>query len=431
MNRRDFMKLAGATGLVLASPLPGREANAQDNPDYTGSLYLFVGASGGWDPTYFCDPKGFINAPDDEDAMNRPFAAADIGNAGNIRYPVAPDGSNVGAYGAFVEKHYEKMLVINGIDTETNGHDSGRRHIGSGKLQEGFPAFGALVAAQYGRGLPMGFITNGFYDNTAGTTPRTRVGNIRAFERIAQPNNVNPGQERLFHTEETMSRIEMAQRSRMEALRTGARLPKLERSIGTLHLARSSDNVLARLLEFLPDDGPQNGLQRQAQLAIAAYKAGACVSAVLSRGGFDTHGNHDNNHLGSLNDIFNGVDYIWEEAERQGVADKVVVIIGSDFGRTPGYNMNQGKDHWSVTSMILMGNGIEGNRTIGETTYRHALKEIDATSFAPVEAPTASSVRIKPAHVHLELRKHAGLNATELNAAYPLDVEANLPLFQG
>merc|ERR1711974_219588 len=153
----------------------------------------------------------------DDDAMNRPYAAADIGNAGNIRY--AP----VGYYPEFVEKHYEKMLVINGIDTETNGHDSGRRHIGSGKLQEGFPAFGALVAAEYGRGMPMGFITNGFYDNTAGTTPRTRVGNIRAFERIAQPNHLVPGNDRLFHTEETMQRIQLAQQSRLEAMRQQAK----------------------------------------------------------------------------------------------------------------------------------------------------------------------------------------------------------------
>lgn len=419
MNRRDFMKLAGATGLVLASPLASREANAQDG-SYDGDLYLFVGASGGWDPTTFCDPKGFINSPDDEDAMNRPFAQADIGQAGNIRY--AP----VGYYAEFAEKHYEKMLVINGIDTQTNGHDSGRRHVGSGKLQEGFPAFGALVAAEYGRGLPMGFITNGFYDNTAGTTPRTRVGNIRAFERIAEYNNIDPGSDRFFHTEETMKRIEMAQRSRIEAMRSTATLPKLEKSIGTLHLARSSDNVLARLLDYLPEDRPNNGLQRQAQLAIAAYKAGACVSAVLSQGGFDTHGNHDNNHIPRLDSLFQGVDYIWEEAERQGVADRVVVVVGSDFGRTPGYNMNDGKDHWSVTSMILMGAGIEGNRTIGGSTYRHALKTVDPSTLETLEGD--QGVRIEPGHIHLELRKHAGIDATELNAAFPLDLDDRLTL---
>ena len=261
MKRRDFIKMAGAAGLVLASPLPVSRADAQEG--YDGPLYIFVGANGGWDPTSFCDPKGFKTAEDDADAMNRSFAAADILQEGNISY--AP----VTYYADFVRKHYQKMLVINGIDTQTNGHDSGRRHIGSGKLDEGFPAFGALVAAKHGKGLPMAFVTNGFYDTTAGAAPRTRVGNVNAFERIADYNRVYD--ERTFHTSETMARIEEAQRSRLAALQGAQKLPRLQHSIGTLHLARSSDNILAQLLENLDrDNQPDGQLQRQAQLAIAA-----------------------------------------------------------------------------------------------------------------------------------------------------------------
>ncbi len=416
MNRRDFMKLAGATGLALASPLPFREAAAQEA--YTGPLYIFVGASGGWDPTSFCDPKGYMTSEDDADAMNRSFAAADIGQAGNIAY--AP----VTSYAAFAQKHYEKMLVINGIDTQTNGHDSGRRIVGSGKLDEGFPAFGALVAAQYGLGLPMAFVTNGFYDTTAGAAPRTRVGNVNAFERIADYNRIND--DRTFHSAETMQRIEQAQRSRLEAMKGVQRLPKLEKSIGTLHLARSSDNVLATLLENLDrDNQPDGQIQRQAQLAIAAYKSGACVSATLSIGGFDTHGNHDNNHLPRLTQLWDGVDYIWEEADRQGIADNVVVIVGSDFGRTPRYNDGNGKDHWSVTSMILMGKGIRGNRTIGATEYEHKIKPVDPGTLQVSDA----GVRIEPGHVHWCLRKLAGIDGTEISAAFPLDVDQYLDLF--
>lgn len=420
MDRRDFMKLAGATGMMLASPLT---ATAQEEPtpdeSYDGLLYIFVGGSGGWDPTSFCDPKGYITE-DDDNPMNRSYAAADIGKAGNI--PYAP----VGFYPEFVEKHYEKMLVINGIDTQTNGHDSGRRHVGAGKLQEGFPAFGALVAAEYGQGLPMAFITNGFYDDTAGTVARTRVGNLNAFERIALPNRSDTNREdRLYHTDATLARIQEAQKSRLLALRGVNKLPKVEQSMGTLHVARTSDNVLGRLLEYLPDNGPNDNLQRQAQLAIAAYKAGAAVSAVLSTGGFDTHGNHDNNHIPRLNTLWRGVDYIWEEAERQGVADKVVVIVGSDFGRTPGYNGNNGKDHWSVTSMIVMGGGIRGNRVIGESTARHSLKSIDPVTLQPSE----NGIRIQPGHVHWSLRRLAGLETSRLNQLYQLDVKDYLELF--
>lgn len=420
MKRRDFIKLAGASGLALASPLalPAKKADAQEL--YEGLFVISVGLSGGADPTSFCDPKGYLGAEPGPSDMNQSFAAADIGQVGNIRF--AP----VTYYQTFVEKHYEKMLVINGINAQTNGHDSGRRHTGSGKLDEGFPAFGALMAAEYGQGLPMAFITNGFYDDTAGTAPRTRVGNINAFRRIADYNRINPDGDQLFHTEATMARIEEAQRSRLDALKGVQRLPKLERSIGTLHLARSSENILARLLDVLDQDNtPQGNLQRQAQLAIAAYKAGACVSATLSIGGFDTHGNHDNSHLPRLTQAWEGIDYIVEEAERQGVADKVVIVVGSDFGRTPRYNDGNGKDHWSITSMIMLGAGISGNRTIGETDYEHRTLGVNPSTLQP-----GGDAQIYPGHVHWELRRLVGIESSEQALRFPLGVDQYIKLFQ-
>ena len=45
--------------------------------------------------------------------------------------------------------------------------------------------------------------------------------------------------------------------------------------------------------------------------------------------------------------------------------DQIVVVVGSEFARTPGYNGGNGKDHWPITSMIVMANGIDGNRRHG------------------------------------------------------------------
>ena len=44
----------------------------------------------------------------------------------------------------------------------------------------------------------------------------------------------------------------------------------------------------------------------------------------------------------------------------------VVVVVASDFGRTR-YNGDGGKDHWPITSMMMMGAGISGGRVIGQT----------------------------------------------------------------
>lgn len=360
MERRDFLKLASMAGLgvAFAGPLAGR-ASAAD--PYTGKLFLFIHASGGWDPTSFCDPKGSQGA-DDADPMNH-YLATDIEAAGNIKY--APVGGNQ----AFFQKYYERLLVVNGIDVSTNSHDAGTRVTWCGTLREGKPSFGALLAGVYGPTLPMAYISNGGYDYTAGVAAITRVPDTGVLARIAFPDQINPGsdQPELFHTEATTKRILAAREARHQAKLATQRLPRLREEMNTLYASRLGQNELKQLIQYLPEDFEQGQLQRQAQVAIAAYRAGICVAANLTIGGFDTHGSHDQGHIPRLTEIWEGVDFILTYAEQQGIAQQVVVVMGSDFGRSPGYNSGQGKDHWSVTSMMMIGDGIAGNRVIGAT----------------------------------------------------------------
>ena len=46
------------------------------------------------------------------------------------------------------------------------------------------------------------------------------------------------------------------------------------------------------------------------------------------------------------------VNYLWVYAEEHGVADRMVVVMGSDFGRTNFYNSVNGKDHWPIGSYV-------------------------------------------------------------------------------
>ena len=95
------------------------------------------------------------------------------------------------------------------------------------------------------------------------------------------------------------------------------------------------------------------------------------------------------------------------EAERQGVRDRVVVVVGSDFGRTPGYNDGNGKDHWSITSMMVMGAGIRGNRVVGGSTDSHQALGIDTSTLLPVDS---GGLTLRPEHVHHALRRLAGID---------------------
>lgn len=58
MKRRDFLKLTGSVGAgVVGGLLPVLKLHAAHD-GYTGPLVLTIEASGGWDPTSLCDPKG-------------------------------------------------------------------------------------------------------------------------------------------------------------------------------------------------------------------------------------------------------------------------------------------------------------------------------------------------------------------------------------
>ncbi len=407
MDRRDFLKIAGFAGLSVVTP---RGLFAQSGGG-GGPYWVFVHAGGGWDPTSLCDPKGARSA-EEEDPMNH-YLAGDIGTAGNIDYaPVAYNAE-------FFQKHYRRTLVINGVDTQTNSHDAGTRHTWSGKLGEGYPALAALIAGLQARERPMAFVSNGGYDVTGGLVAPTRTGNVGTINRIAFPNSTDGNPEGdTFHSVNAQDAVTKALARRQGFLEQSFDLPRARAAIGQLYTARTGQNEVKRLSEFLPAELAEGQIQRQAQIALAAFKAGISKSANLSIGGFDTHGNHDDQHFPRLAALMQGVDFLWDEAERQGVADELVVMVGSDFGRTPGYNDGNGKDHWSITSVLLMGKGVKGNRVVGTTDERHRPIAVDPATLRP---DPDGGIRIEPKHIHRALRKLAGLDDDETaNALFPL-----------
>ena len=115
--------------------------------------------------------------------------------------------------------------------------------------------------------------------------------------------------------------------------------------------------------DHLPADGEGVGLTEAARGALGNKRQ----TIFCSIGGFDTHGNHDGAHLPQMGNLLLGVDLIAQEIAKAGLTDKVVIAVGSDFGRTPAYNAGNGKDHWNITSMMFIGPGITGNRVVGGT----------------------------------------------------------------
>jgi uncharacterized protein (DUF1501 family) len=57
-----------------------------------------------------------------------------------------------------------------------------------------------------------------------------------------------------------------------------------------------------------------------------------------------------------------------EDLAQRGLLSSTLVMVGTEFGRTPEINVNSGRDHWpNAYSVVLAGGGIQGGRIIGQT----------------------------------------------------------------
>ena len=446
MNRRRFLQVAGIAGLAVMAPIAPRLVRA-GAVKYKGPFWIMVNAGGGWDPTMVCDPKG--GDPMDPKAPNHSYKPGEIQKAGNISYAPTSYSSNsvpVQSCDAFFQAHHKRLLVVNGIDNSTNNHDAGSRTTWSGQLPEGYPSFAALMAgfATATAPVPLAFLSNGGYDATAGLVSLTRMGSTGALERLAFTNQQNPSDPKtgLYHTPNTASRIAAAQEARLKAAQQKERLPTVASAMGSLYLARQADDGLVGLGEELrtvklvkyPDDFPAlagaNGrgdienLLQQVQIALHSFRAGVAVSANLDIGGFDTHGDHDNRQGNALMGLLFGVDYLFRQIDSLGLTDQVNVMIGSDFGRTPFYNKDQGKDHWNITSAMFSGPKIPGDKVIGATDGGFGPLTVSPSSLKA----DPNGIRIEPKHVHMALRKLGGIAGTDLDKQFGFPGDP-LPLF--
>ena len=444
LDRRDFLKLASVAGfssvvaphawggMDLSYGRPGIHVDA-----YTGNFFMFFHAAGGWDPTHLIDPKPTPNENNPNPTTR--ILEAWIETEGPFRFPgnftdevlaTDPTGNNMGgmAIPAFFHKYANRLTAINGVDNQTNAHDAGTRHTWSGRLVEGSPSLGAYMAGTFNSALPMAFLAFGGFSETEGIAPRTRAGNLGVLANLAYPTRANPEDETsTYLSSKALELVEEAQWHRDQAIISNQGLPKIRSTANTLFVSRSGSNELQKLQEFLPDLDGLTGLQQQVAVAIAAYRAGISVSANLSVGGFDTHGNHDVSQIPQLEQILMGMDYAMEEAGRHGLQDKIVVACGSDFGRTPGYNDGNGKDHWSATSMLFMGSGVQGNTLIGETTPGHEVYGVNPD--LSIDRSEDPALKITPGHIHDNIRKKYALGEENLLAAqFPLDIETPLTM---
>ena len=401
-------------GTLAASAMGLRMPLARAS-DHTGRLLVFMHARGGWDPTSFCDPKENTRG-EREISRWANNVATPVDNAGRIQY------ANVGGNAKFFQKHYRRMLVINGIDVQTNGHGTGEAHSSSGSNTGAYPSLTALFAARHGAERSMPYITFGGYSRTHGIVQPTRVGRPGGLLELAEPL-------KLMSSDDSRKRLHdyVVERSQVDRDALLNMTPSERRN--RIHFAAVFSSVeLNAFVDSLPDRLSFDGVVRpQAEVAVHAFKTGVAVSADLTANGFDTHANHDEDQRAALDALTDGVDYLWDYAETHGVAHRLTVVIGSELGRTNFYNDGNGKDHWPITSFIVMENGASWtNRVVGRTDGLHFAQRIDPISLRPDDK---QGVVIHPRHVHQALRHHLEIDGADFAEQFPFNRTEDVAFF--
>jgi uncharacterized protein (DUF1501 family) len=88
----------------------------------------------------------------------------------------------------------------------------------------------------------------------------------------------------------------------------------------------------------------------------------------LTYGGWDHHQQVKNGVTGQLPAFDQAYATLIRDLDRRGLLDSTLVMVSSEFGRTPKVNRDAGRDHWpKVFSIVLAGGGIKPGQVYGSS----------------------------------------------------------------
>lgn len=88
----------------------------------------------------------------------------------------------------------------------------------------------------------------------------------------------------------------------------------------------------------------------------------------VSLGGWDTHNNNFDSVSRRAGVLDQAMATLISDLERRGLLEETLVVLATEFGRTPRINENDGRDHFpKAFSGVLAGGGIKGGQAYGVT----------------------------------------------------------------
>jgi uncharacterized protein (DUF1501 family) len=88
----------------------------------------------------------------------------------------------------------------------------------------------------------------------------------------------------------------------------------------------------------------------------------------VTHSNYDTHHENFDFHIEQLGEFDATFATLLDDLHQRGLLERTLVVVMSEFGRTPTINRNFGRDHWSrAWSVALAGCGVRGGVVVGRT----------------------------------------------------------------
>jgi uncharacterized protein (DUF1501 family) len=287
-------------------------------------------------------------------------------------------GTRISELLPFTARQMQRVALVRGINTADNEHESGAYLMQTGRRRmpgERYPHLGSVMAkllAADHSSLP-GFIHirpggNSGFNRQDAAFLGPRYASVTLAEGNPPANLL-----RAANLSEEMDREGHALRTRLNnQFARGRRSADMDAYTTSFDQAaqvmrRPSLFDVRREPMYLRERYGQHAFGRHCLLARRLLDRGVTFVKV-SHYNYDTHHENFDFHVALLSEFDRTFAALLDDLAQRGMLGSTLVIVMSEFGRTPDINRNFGRDHWSrAWSVALAGCGIQGGVVVGRT----------------------------------------------------------------
>ncbi|MEE9127004.1 MAG: DUF1501 domain-containing protein [Planctomycetota bacterium] len=397
-SRREFLKQGALSGVAMVA-LPGlapRLVPVGYLPEARAKAVIHIFLSGGLSHLDTFDPK--------------PFAPVEVrGQFGTVKSKA--DGELFSNLVPRTARVADKITLIRSMTHTEAAHERGRHTMHTGYQPSPaitYPSMGTVVAHELGtqKSLPAyacvpaandiylgtGYLSAAYAPFSIGAEPNRRNFQVRD---LSLPRGV--GSKRLARRRKILAALdeEFTKIASSEAAQASSAFYEQAYDLIQSKHAREAFRISKHPGKLRNSYGRTNIGQRLL-LARGMVEAGVRWVTVLDSG-YDNHRDLVRGLRGRMQQLDRGYAALLQDLDASGLLDQTLVLLTTEFGRTPRINSNRGRDHWPrAFSVLLAGGGVKRGVVHGATLADGSEPARDPVKPADLSATVFQLLGIDP-----------------------------------